>query len=421
MKRENANNLSSDTILYCLPYIMKLMAENMGIINNLKNVIKTSPQGKKYRAKKRVHNLVDRYMLSADDVKLGEEHPEKRAELVEKQRSLWPERWNEQNERVNWLASSLLYKGKEDINALRSDMLFCYFAYGFSPSEFLAYGLKNKTFEERRKYISDRESVIYAYKLNDIDTVRLFMDKNKTYEVLKDYFHRDAISITQQNDYNKYVDFVVRHPVFVKKSATESCGRGIELVDTNGFSQDQIKLLFDSYIAEGNVILEEKIVQSSEMARINESTVNTVRCLTLTCANDVIVPWCFGKLGRKGYFVDNGQAGGLLAGIDVDTGRIIPNGCCDEFGQRYDVHPDNGLKLSEFVYPDWEQMIELCKEAARQIPEARWIGWDTAHTENGWVIVEGNSVTEVIGPQSTWQMGIKETFDKHIADIKTIF
>ena len=394
----------------------------MSIINNLKNVIKTSSQGKKYRAKKRVHNLVDRYMLSADDVKLGEERPEKRAELVEKQRSLWPERWNEQNDRITWLDASPLYKGEDNIETLRVDMLFYYFAYGFSPSEFLAYGLKNKTSEERKKYISDRESVRYAYRLNDIDAVRLFMDKNETYNRLKAYYHRDAISVVSPNDYEKFKHFVTGTPVFVKKSALESCGKGIDLVDTTKIStEDQIKKLFDSYVEEGNVILEEKIVQSSHMARINTSTVNTVRCFTLLVGNEVIVPWCWGKLGRKGSFVDNAKTGGLMSGIDVATGRFIPNGCCDEFGQRYDIHPDNGLVLSEFVYPEWGKMLELCKEAAKQVPKAKWIGWDTAHTENGWVIVEGNSVTEVIGPQSTWQKGIKETFDRYISEIKTIF
>jgi D-alanine-D-alanine ligase-like ATP-grasp enzyme len=32
----------------------------------------------------------------------------------------------------------------------------------------------------------------------------------------------------------------------------------------------------------------------------------------------------------------------------------------------------------------------MCKQAAKKIPEVRYIGWDVAFTENGPVIVEGN-------------------------------
>ena len=36
------------------------------------------------------------------------------------------------------------------------------------------------------------------------------------------------------------------------------------------------------------------------------------------------------------------------------------------------------------------------------------IGWDLAHTDNGWVIVEGNHFGQFVGPQSTRGCGIKD-------------
>lgn len=372
--------------------------------------IKRTKLGYAYRARKRIYSLVDKYMLSKEQIDLGESNETSMKEIVDIQMSKWPDRAKELNDRIDWLSSSPLYHGYLDIEFLRTKMIFYYFAYGFSPSEFLAYNLDGITKEERREFISDRESVRYAYSLNDMDSVRLFMDKNLTYERFKEFYKRDAISIRNESDFEKFCEFVKKHPSFVLKNAMESCGRGIELIDIEE-NRGGVKLLFENLVKQKNVILEERIVQSHRMSLINNSTVNTVRCFTLYTRMGVVIPWCWGKLGRAGYFVDNAAAGGLLAGIDVETGKIIDNSVCDEFGQTYKKHPDSGLNLSEFIYPDWNMMKQLCVEMAKLVPSARWIGWDMAHTENGWVVVEGNSVSEVIGPQSTLKRGIKKEFD----------
>ena len=178
--------------------------------------------------------------------------------------------------------------------------------------------------------------------------------------------------------------------------------------------------LFREYLTEKDVFLEELILQSNKLNSINESTVNTVRCQTIKTDEGVRIPWCFAKLGRAGFFIDNGGAGGLLASIDVKTG-IIESDAVDELGQRYSVHPDSGITIRGFKYPDWDQLISICTEMALQVKSAKWIGWDMAHTESGWVVVEGNSVTEVIGPQSTQKRGIKQLLDSYLRRTKVLF
>ena len=204
----------------------------MFLVSSFKNIIFSTKAWKKHVARKKIYNLVDKYMLTPSEISQGESDPKAMEKLVERQMKKWPKRAKEQSDRIDWLISSPLYKGNTDIGALRTKMLFYYFAYGFTPSEYLAYDLKDKSPEERIEYMSDRESVKYAYRLNDNDSVNLFMDKRKTYEALKKYYRREAIAITCEDDYEKFCEFVKKHPVFVKKDARESCGRGIELVDT---------------------------------------------------------------------------------------------------------------------------------------------------------------------------------------------
>ena len=296
------------------------------------------------------------------------------------------------------------------------DMRFWSFAYGYTPQEYISCGFRNKSFEERRTFLSEQEGQVIAWKLNEIEALRLFFDKYRTYQTFQSAYRRDAIFIHSQEDYNGFCSFIEKHPIFVKKPIRESGGHGIELTDSKMMDRQE---LFSKLLIENTLILEEPIIQSSALRRINASTVNTVRCQTIGTKDGVSVIWCFGKLGRAGSFVDNGAAGGILAGIDIQTGVINTDGI-DEYGKVYTSHPDSGCPIKGFCYPDWQELTALCIKLSSEKPEAAWIGWDLAHTDNGWIIVEGNSMTDVIGPQATSQTGIRKEIEKVLRKAKRI-
>lgn len=80
-------------------------------------------------------------------------------------------------------------------------------------------------------------------------------------------------------------------------------------------------------------------------------------------------------------------------------------------------HPDSKIKFKNYQLPEWSEVIRICKEMSAMIPTVQWIGWDMAYTDNGWIVIEGNALTEVIGPQSTWQRGIRDdisAFSKNV-------
>ena len=61
-----------------------------------------------------------------------------------------------------------------------ADLKFHCYAYGFLPFEYICYGLRSKTGEERRSFVSDLERNILIYRMNDIRAISLFADKEKT-------------------------------------------------------------------------------------------------------------------------------------------------------------------------------------------------------------------------------------------------
>lgn len=287
------------------------------------------------------------------------------------------------------------------------DMQFCYFAYGFKPSDYICYTLyKNEI--DCTKYISEVESIYYSYLMNDTTAMQVYNDKIKTYKMFADGYCREAISVRTVLDYPKFLAFVSRHPVYVKKNVAEACGRSVELIDSR-ISEGSMKDQFRRLIKQGRLILEEVVKQSKHTAVFNESSVNTVRIITLNTRDGIVAPFAFMKVGRAGAFIDNGRAGGILVGIDAHSGIINSDGI-DERGSQYEKHPDSGVTFCGFQLPQWDECVKLCCEMSAKTPLVKCVGWDVAHTENGWVIIEGNAQTEMIGPQGTRRMGVKQEF-----------
>lgn len=372
--------------------------------NDLVIKIKAFPIVKKYRVRRALKRIAFKYFLKSKDVDKAEKDSYSKKQMLEKQAKKWPQK----NMELLLIIDRIVRENPKFMH-FRDDMLFCFYAYGFTPQEYACYQFEKKSLEERKTFASDRLSVVYGYRFNDPDYFHVFMNKSETYEKLKDYYQRDGVAVFSKNDYKKFIDFVNKHSIFVKKDNDESCGRGIELVDINQL-KISVKDLFDEYVSSGVKFLEEVVTQGIEMSTLNPSSVNTIRCFTLRMKDETIVPYCFLKVGRNGNFVDNGGAGGILVGIDVTTGKLNSNGV-DEDGLWYKCHPDTGVEFNGYQLPEWEKMISICIQAAQVVPQIRLTGWDTAYTNNGWIIIEGNCLSELIGPQSTQARGIKKELD----------
>ena len=287
---------------------------------------------KRYYTKHKVHKT-KRFMMSPYDLRAAEVNTQIRTQLTQKYIKRWPESARTVNSMIaELLKHTTTTKNGEELSRYADDMRFCYFAYGFLPGEYVSFHLFDKSPAERKTFVSFIDSICYEYRMNDYSKLWLFRDKMNTYERFKPYYHRAVISINGPEDYAEFERFATEHPTFVKKVALKSYGEGVELVKIgNGRS---VRETFDSLLSQGKTALEEQIIQAPVMMALNPSSVNTVRCYTLFTKQGVKIPFCTMRMGRKGSFVDNGGAGGIMARIDMETGTLYTDGIDESFGIR---------------------------------------------------------------------------------------
>ena len=114
----------------------------------------------------------------------------------------------------------------------------------------------------------------------------------------------------------------------------------------------------------------------------------------------------------------HGASGNLLAGVDVDSGRLITaiGSRSKSWPTMRDVsaHPASGASIVGVELPFWPEVLELVKRAHVSITDLHTVGWDVAVLENGPVIVEANWRYDIDLIQVAYKKGFKKVIDEKL-------
>lgn len=283
----------------------------------------------------------------------------------------------------------------------------------FSSEEYIAFHFAEKSIEEKRKFISDKERLKILNEINDPSKFDLLDDKYQAYNILSDHYGRKIIFISSPQDYDDFKMLCKSNGKLVIKPPCDTLGRGIKAISSpKGL---KTKKVFKDLLAEyGSFLVEELIHAHDSIRALNPDSVNTVRLITYFDGEKSIVHDTFMKVGQKGSFIDNGGAGGLLVSVDPISGVLNSDGC-DENGVVYKQHPYTKVVFNGYQLPDWDKALTLGLEVSNKVPGLSYIGWDITYTsDNEWIIVEGNAKTQFYGQQCAADVGVREDFLKTI-------
>lgn len=92
------------------------------------------------------------------------------------------------------------------------------------------------------------------------------------------------------------------------------------------------------------------------------------------------------KCGAGASEVDNYSAGGVWMSVNKSGETYAADGAVDG------KHPDTGLSVIGIKIVDFDGLLELALRASEKFGYMGTIGWDIAHTDQGFVIIEGNTL-----------------------------
>lgn len=172
--------------------------------------------------------------------------------------------------------------------------------------------------------------------------------------------------------------------VVVKISRASSGGKGVRFLGV-GSSRDDISEALD---ADPDIAVQLVMKQHPEMARMNASSVNTIRIICIMIDGESVPLSAVVRIGNSGSRVDNFSSGGVGCGVKPD-GRLNDCGYTQK-GERYDVHP-NGFAFGTGFVPNFDKALEAVKRCHMRVPMFGVASWDIAIDEAGEpVLIEYN-------------------------------
>lgn len=272
------------------------------------------------------------------------------------------------------------------------DLLFSCFRFGISPEEYHSYRFYKKNEKESAACVGSNFSFYLSYNKQffNQEGQKVFLDKYLFYQKYEKFFGRKIIPLFSSQDLDVALEWAIQQEAFFIKSLFGYHGVGIERIKKKP-DRDSIKNIFEEKLKQGESILEELIVQHSDTAIFNPSSVNTVLVNTIYVDGKMDVFATIFHMGCGDSGIDNFAAGGIAAPIDengVVCGPGIKMFSLDD--EQFYEHPVSKIKIPGYQIPFWKETIAMVEGLVEVIPGIKVAGWDIAITEKGPVLLEGN-------------------------------
>lgn len=311
------------------------------------------------------------------------------------------------------IAKKVSKKAKKPFLFICIDMINCGLKYGagyYDYQEFEFY-LLNKF--ERQEYLTRAKNNQIIQKYNNKDFFYILDNKEIFNKRFQKYIKRDFMILKNDNQL-EFEKFLKKYKEVIVKPVDGEGGKGVEKI--NFTKELDVFKLFKKLLDNNQSLIEECIEQHNDISKLYNKSVNTLRLFTFFDGKNANVINQVFKIGNGGV-TDNFSSGSMYTFVDEKGVIIVP--AIDQNDKIYEVHPITNKKILGYHIPEFEEACKLVCEAAKEIPEIKYIGWDVAISKNGPVIIEGNSFPGVfqIKPSFKKNMGLIPKYQKYM-DIK---
>lgn len=278
-------------------------------------------------------------------------------------------------------------KGK---GAVLFDFVHDYFIYGVNPKEYYWFHFDGKNPELKKTFFTKKMFQQLLRRNNDPAFVQILNDKYIFSQTFAEYTGRKVIRSGKSMKNEELENILKDTDRVIFKPKDGSGGTDVQVFEKTDYLN--IEALTDKLRSMPEGVVEQWINQNAEMTKAYPDAVNCIRVATLY--RDGVCHWLGAvfTLGRDHNKITNSFQGALFGLIDIETGVVISD-LCSYSDELFKVHPDTGFVARGFQVPYWKEVLELTAKAAAVVPQVGYIGWDVAISENGPVLIEGNSVS----------------------------
>lgn len=244
---------------------------------------------------------------------------------------------------------------------------------GYVPRDVVRYNLERYDLED---YLSVLEKEKLAFEINSedaelLDDKRLFLHKIQS----------SGVNVQVPDVYEAgEVESILQSQDVIVKPTDGKCGVGVQVVSS---PQD----LTEYDLLSTDLMFMEKLAPPKWLPTYGEG-LGTLRLFTL----DGEVTGAIVRIPTSdSYPVDNWSNGGVIAGVNLETG-VIEKAYKSVDGEIVKTikHPNTDTQITERIVPNFNQAVKAVEQLCGEFESARVIGWDVVSYEDDLKILEAN-------------------------------
>jgi len=267
---------------------------------------------------------------------------------------------------------------------IRMDMMWNFLTRGTGYTDYFRCNFIELSNKEKDTFATAKKFYKLLAYLNSEEYLVVLNDKLIFDELFKEYLGREFINL-QISTPEQFKEFLSdKTTVFAKENHGEG-GHGITKLKVADITD--VEALYHELKKNGQLLVEDAIIQHEDLNQINPYVVCSFRIITLYKDDKAYMIANAMRINQDDAEVI-GCTNDLYFSIGAD-GKIDSN-VVDDYGNIYETHPMTGKRFSDVVIHGVKEAFDMCVEAHQRIPQVRYIGWDVAFSVNGPVMVEGN-------------------------------
>ena len=165
--------------------------------------------------------------------------------------------------------------------------------------------------------------------------------------------------------------------LIIKPSIDSGGGRNISVINIKG-NQAENKIMSLEEIIQSyneNFIIQKYFVQHKQLSKLNSTSVNTLRIISLLINDKVEIILSHIRIGGKDSVIDNGTSGGV--GCSINSEGLFSEMGFNGNGETF-LKTDTNVLLKGNRIPNFDNVLRRIKELHLQVPYFRMISWDIA-------------------------------------------
>lgn len=292
---------------------------------------------------------------------------------------------------------------------------------GCSVKEFFIYHFYEFSKEQQKKVMLRCDSLKLMERF-DVDRELFGILSNKA--LTNTYFSkcvRRHWCVNTKTTHDEFVALFKDSTKLIYKPIQGHMGFGVEALEINENNMDEVYNTLSDY-PEGMV--EEFVKQHPDISKIADSSVNTIRIVTLSSNDKPVtkdgkmfdIAYTSLRIGGGTSIVDNFHSGGMVAVIDKETGRIATN-ATDQYGNVFTEHPVSKTKIKGLQIPYYKEALDMITEACTENKLEGYLGWDVAISVDGPELIEANNMPGIVllsTPYAAEKMDSKKVMEPYM-------